>query len=527
MSQAAAAANSYDEFPYPSEPQPHAHPDRLATIARLFGMRPQAIDCCRVLELGCGTGGNLIPMAERHPGSSFVGIDYSLSQIEAGREAVRALELENIELRHLDILAAGGQLGEYDYIICHGVYSWVTPELQQKLLDLCQACLAPQGVAYISYNAYPAWHLRSVVRELALNGISLSERPPERVRQLRRALTFLGGALNDETTPYAKFMKDDFEFVFGQPDNYLFHEYFEDENNPLYFYQFAERAAAHKLQYLGDAILPTMFPANLGLAAERNMAPFSTDVISAEQHMDALRSRSFRQTLLCHDGVALKRHLGLASLEGLYLAGELRPENPLPNLKSSASERFIAPSGATVGSPAPAVKAALQHLSSIWPRSVSLEELVAGAAALLGTQGVPATISALDRQSLGDNLVQCLVAGLVEARSAPDSFVTTVSERPCTSRIARVQARTSGQVNNRRHEVVALDDVSQNTLAQLDGQRDRAELLRILRESMESGRLSIFKDGVPVGRAEVADGILEQALEQCLSKLAAKALLIA
>ncbi len=527
MSQAAPKANTYDEIPYPSEPLPYAHPDRLATIARLFGMQPQAIDRCRVLELGCGTGGNLIPMAERHPGSSFVGVDYSLNQVVAGREAIQSLGLENIELKHLNILDASGELGTYDYIICHGVYSWVPPVLQEKVLHLCKACLAPQGVAYVSYNAYPAWHLRSIVRELALSGSSPDERPAERVRKLRRALTFLGGALGDETTPYAKYMRDDFEFIFHQRDNYLFHEYFEDENSPLYFYEFAERATRHGLLYVGDAILSTWFPANLGPVAEKNLAPFSTDVISAEQHMDALRSRSFRQTILCHADVPLQRHLGLASLEGLYLAGELRPENATPDLKSQKSERFLIPSGTTVGSPAPVVKAALHHLSQSWPRAMSLDELLAGAAALLGSEGAPATISAMDRQSLGDNLVQCLVAGLVEARSAPDSFVTTVSERPCTSLLARTQARTGPQVNNRRHEVVNLDDVLQNTLAHLDGQRDRAELLRILRDSMESGRLSVFKDGVPVGRVDVADEILELALEQCLSKLAARALLIA
>ena len=315
MSQAAATINTYDEIPYPSEPVPQTHPDRLATIARLFGIRPQAIDCCRVLELGCGTGGNLIPMAERHPGSSFVGVDYSLNQVVAGREAIRALGLENIELTHLDILHAGVELGTYDYIICHGVYSWVSAELQEKVLDLCKACLAPQGVAYVSYNAYPAWHLRSIVRELAWNGISRDERPAERVGQLRRALTFLGGALADENTPYAKFMRDDFEFVLNQPNNYLFHEYFEEENDPLYFHEFAARATRHGLLYVGDAVLQTMFPANLGSVAEKNMAPFSSDVISAEQHMDALRSRSFRQTLLCHAGVPLKRHLGPASLD--------------------------------------------------------------------------------------------------------------------------------------------------------------------------------------------------------------------
>ena len=65
---------SYDEIPYESYPFAQSHPDRLATLATLFGMKPQPIDDCRVLELGCASGGNLIPMAACLPGSKFVGI---------------------------------------------------------------------------------------------------------------------------------------------------------------------------------------------------------------------------------------------------------------------------------------------------------------------------------------------------------------------------------------------------------------------------------------------------------------------
>jgi tRNA G46 methylase TrmB len=66
---------AYDEVLYPSYTHNQTHPDRLATIATLFGLTPAPVERCRVLELGCGNGSNLVPMAYGLPGSEFVGID--------------------------------------------------------------------------------------------------------------------------------------------------------------------------------------------------------------------------------------------------------------------------------------------------------------------------------------------------------------------------------------------------------------------------------------------------------------------
>src|SRR5262245_55593060 len=94
---------SYDLVPYLSTPYPQSHPDRLATIAALAGLRPVPVVSSRVLELGCAAGGNLIPMAVALPGASFVGIDLSSKQVEEGRKIVADLGLKNIELQHKDI----------------------------------------------------------------------------------------------------------------------------------------------------------------------------------------------------------------------------------------------------------------------------------------------------------------------------------------------------------------------------------------------------------------------------------------
>src|SRR5215831_9257249 len=108
-------------------------------------MNPAPLDRCRVLELGCGDGGNLIPMAYRLPGSEFVGLDRGERGIEAGRAMARAARVSNIDLRCLDILDTGSELGKFDYIIAHGVYSWVPELVQERLLAICRTHLNPQG----------------------------------------------------------------------------------------------------------------------------------------------------------------------------------------------------------------------------------------------------------------------------------------------------------------------------------------------------------------------------------------------
>src|SRR5712692_4297077 len=146
---------TYDEIPYPNLSHVQSHPDALATLATLLGLAPAPIDRCRVLEIGCATGGNLIPMALSLPGSSFLGIDSSARQIEMGQAAVAAVGLGNVQLRQMDIRQVTPELGEFDYIIAHGVFSWVPKDVRDQLLTICKQNLAPNGVAFVSYNVYP------------------------------------------------------------------------------------------------------------------------------------------------------------------------------------------------------------------------------------------------------------------------------------------------------------------------------------------------------------------------------------
>ena len=133
------AASSYDEVPYQSDPLIETHPDSLATAATLLGMTPAPVDQCRVLELGCAVGGNLIPMAAAQPESQFLGIDISSRQVAAGQALINATGLGKIKLECADILDLDESIGQFDYIICHGVYNWVPRPAQRKILQTCRA----------------------------------------------------------------------------------------------------------------------------------------------------------------------------------------------------------------------------------------------------------------------------------------------------------------------------------------------------------------------------------------------------
>ena len=120
----------------------------------------------RVLELGCADGGNLIPMAWYLPKARFLGVDRAAGSLATGRAIADRLALSNLELRQADIADLDpASLGLFDYILIHGVWSCVPFAIQEQILRLCGACLAPQGIAYVSYNTLPGWHPRSMVRD--------------------------------------------------------------------------------------------------------------------------------------------------------------------------------------------------------------------------------------------------------------------------------------------------------------------------------------------------------------------------
>jgi SAM-dependent methyltransferase len=496
---------SYDEVPYDSRPLPQTHPGHLAAVATLFGLRPPDPRHCRVLELGCASGGNLIPMALTLPGSTFVGIDQSARQIAEGQRLVTALGLGNVELKHQDILDVGDDFGLFDYIVCHGVYSWVPAPVQDKILTICARNLGPQGVAYVSYNTYPGWHLNHAVRDL-LAYYAQRYPLPGRAAQGRALVEFLARAAPKPDGAYARLLAEKRD-LFGQvPDSYLLHDYLEEVNEPVYFHEFIGRAAAKGLDYLAEAEVATMVPDRFAPEGAGTVRPPPSNVIESEQYADFVRGRSFRQTLLCHRGRAPAQVPVPGSLAGLHVASPFRPVPPGPDSHTSASTAFHDPRGRTFSANDPLLRAALVCLAESWPRALPFEALWAGARARLG----PAGDSGHNARSLETHLLRLYSWGLVELHACASAFVAATGERPAASPLARLQAEAAAVVTNLRHGLVPLDEQERLVLRLLDGRRDRAALLTA---QTSDGTVSLANDA--------------GALDRVLRGLAGKALLVA
>jgi methyltransferase-like protein/cyclopropane fatty-acyl-phospholipid synthase-like methyltransferase len=519
--------SSYDELPYESRPFPQSHPDRLATLGRLFGMSPAPVTRCRVLELGCASGGNLIPMAYHLPGSEFVGIDLSGRQVAMGHEAIEDLGLKNIRIEHASVMHVDSSWGLFDYIICHGVYSWVTDEVQDKILTIASENLAPQGIAYVSYNTYPGWHMREMIRHMMLYHSNQFQQTQERIDQARALVDFLAESVPAEDDPYGLLLQTELDNIRRSTDSYLFHDHMEVVNAPVYFYQFAERADRHGLQYLSEANFATVLTSGFPDEVAETLDRISDDVIRNEQYMDFVRNRMFRQTLLCRKGISLKRGLGGEDVSGLLVASEARPDTEQVDLAPGVKHSFEAPGGLPVQTEFPLTKAALVVLWEHWPRAIDMNTLFQEANRRLSNppDHRKAQIQK-SRRVLADDLLHCYAANAVEFHTWQADFVIEVSDRPRASRLASYMAGKEQFAVNQRHLGVHLDPVALELVSLLDGTRDRASLIKHLSELVEKGMLVVNEKGDSSEGAEKAKADLSEAVEEGLPKLAANALLV-
>ncbi|HMB91657.1 MAG TPA: class I SAM-dependent methyltransferase, partial [Rhodothermales bacterium] len=361
----APAATAYDEMLYPNRAFPQTHPERLATIATLYGLHPAPPTQCRVLEIGCGHGWNVFPMAYDLPESEFLGFDIAARPIALGTEDAKTLGLDNLRLEQRDILDDNADLGCFDYIIAHGVYTWTPPAVRDRVLMLCHKHLAPQGVAYISYVVYPGGYMTQMTREMMQFHMQHFEGAHNQVRQARAMLKLLVDA-QVEDSPYRMLLEHAYQRVSVYPDEYLYHDDLSTSRDPCYFHQFADHARRHQLQYLSEAVyfenFQPLFPPHVKAALDS----LGDNLTLREQYLDFLHGRNFRQSLLCHQEAEIVREDQRAALNGMYLAAPARALE-----KVGAMQRFKGLSGSFAETDALLDQAALEHLGAQWPAFVA------------------------------------------------------------------------------------------------------------------------------------------------------------
>jgi SAM-dependent methyltransferase len=387
-------------------------------------------------------------MAYSLPGSRFLGIDTAAEPIAAGQRAIAELGLGNIDLIAIDLRDIGPEAGAFDYIAAHGLYSWVPPEVRECLLSLCSQRLAPQGVAFISYNALPGRHVRLMLREMMLHHTRDLAGARERIDRARAFLKLLGES-RMVSRPWQPMVDDEIERLLAGNPAWLFHDDLASINDSFYFRDFAAAAARHGLQYLGDAEPHLMFDPRGVLAW------LDDDVIEREQYLDFLYFRRLRQTLLCRDGVALQRPARPEQMDGFFFSSPARPSDGqiegLNSVRITAAHEAVTRVTAAMG--------------AVYPLPVGFDELVPYAGG---------------REVLRQILFTLIGTGFAEFHVHDFPCEENVSEKPRATRLVRWQAERVALVTCAGHGAVQLDDVGRALLRLLDGTRDFETIARDL-----------------------------------------------
>lgn len=468
-----APRTSYDDFPYESVPLRQTHPDHLATVAALFGFAAADVGHARVLEIGCASGGNLIPLAASYPEASFVGIDLSPVQVARGVAEIEALGLRNVRLLPMDLMAFGKAHGEFDYVIAHGIYSWVPAPVQDRILALCAEQLTEQGIAFVSYNTLPGWRMLAIVREAMLYRTRGIDDPRAKLAQARATLDFLADAMPDKESAYGRLLRLAAEHIRHKPDYYVLHEYLEPANDAVYFEQFVERAVARGLRYLGDSDIRTMLSIGLPAGVDATLNRIAPGLMRREQFLDFLKSRSFRQSLLVREGATLDRKLSPSRIMMLRIAAPVQPDSLPDDLASDRTETFRLSDGRAVEASHRILKAALAILAGQWPRAMAFDQLHEEAAARAGPRVLDASG---ERDLLAAEILRLHLAGAAELHRAAPPFVLTAGSRPEASALVRRDAARGAPSANLRHEPVVLPEAERALLSLLDGSRTRPEI---------------------------------------------------
>ena len=294
----------YSELGYKSMPFPYTTPATLEAYAALVGGSAPNPKTARVLELGATYGGNIISQALFNPDATFVGIELSQEQVEKGNEVIANAGLTNVSLIQSDIASIGSEIGTFDYIIAHGVYSWVDDGVKEALLRLIDEHLAEDGIAYISYNTYPGWHTMDEVRQLMM----FSNRDKAQFNHKEKVLhgKTVGSIVGSQILKYDNLKERNSKFlgalrsVMQKDEYYVGHDHLEPNNDPVYFYQFNDHLGAHKLAYLCDADLTLSMVRSFDADIADTLDKLAlNDHVAQEQYLDFMLDTTFRKSIIC------------------------------------------------------------------------------------------------------------------------------------------------------------------------------------------------------------------------------------
>jgi methyltransferase-like protein/cyclopropane fatty-acyl-phospholipid synthase-like methyltransferase len=517
--------NSYDEVPYVSHPYAATSPYHLHTIGTLFGMNPPKIETARILELGCAAGGNLIPHAINFPKANFLGVDLSKVQIDEANKHVAALSLKNIEFRHCSITDIDESFGKFDYIICHGVISWVPKLVQDKILEVSNKNLSENGIAYISYNTLPGWNMIRTIRDMMLYHSSMFPNVQDKLSQSRLLLDFVKDSLEGSNSPYAQVLTNEASLLAKQNDHYLRHDHLEENNVQYYFHDFMNEAQKNDLRYLADSMVSTMYIGNMPPKVVDKLKEVN-DIVRTEQYMDYITNRRFRSTLLCHSSVNLNRIINNEDITKFNMMFNIVPEKPITSidLNSLESEKFFYNGNKdnSLSSSSPYMKAILYTFSEHVGNPMSFDQIITDANRKLHGN----KLDELNAELLA-NAVKLVLQGYITITTQTSRGEVKL-DKPKASKLVIYQVTHTSNtwVTNLRHEAIAINLFEKYALQYMDGKNDKKSIIELIIKHVDSGEIVLSREDKKIEEHNEMRKEFEAILEPTLVKFVANAILV-
>ena len=510
----ARTGQQYDAIPYTSLPVALQQPANLCAVARLFGLAASPAPRARVLEIGCASGGHLIPIAAIHPECRCVGVDVSPVQVADGQARIARLGLANISLSARSFTDLGDADGSFDYVICHGVYSWIAQELRDALFRVCRERLNPDGVAVISYNVLPGWRMLQVVRDSILlhaGGPFTYEDRIARTRQLFEQMSQVAEAGGT----YGSLWRREAQRLVKNPNSYLAHELFEENNVPVTFTAFVNTASAQGLGYLSEAQVAANIPEAAGAAAGKAARELGGGkLLAVEQYLDIVTGRTFRRSLLVHaDRMQhADRSLTAERADELHFIAPLR----LKIVPAAGAGAWTISDGESLEMEIadPVSAAATERLIARLPQSSSIDDLA--------PKG-----SATERKLIRSLMMQLVCAGVIDVSSEPVRCAIAAAERPKAWRIAASDAAAGMEFTaTLRYGSFRITPQARLVLPLADGTRNREELAAAAYQSMLDNDVRIADAGKPITDPQRLMAICRKTVESQLEILAQVGLLV-
>lgn len=518
-----AQADGRESVPYESFSFPETHAAHLYVVAKLFDLSPKPAQESKILEIGCAQGCNLIAQALLYPNARFVGIDLSRAHIDQANKAKQELDLTNIGFRLCDVAdlttRMRKQRGTFDYIICHGVLSWLPPPAQDDLFAACRDMLTDNGIAVFGYNTLPGWnHVRSL-REMMLYHSERFDETAQKIAQSKALLHFLSENVGDESH-YKDTIDEEIRLLEGVNSSFLLHDHLEAENHQFYLHEFVHKAQDFGLAYVGDSSLTAMYLGNMPQAVREKLHALD-DLVTQEQYMDFLTNRRFRDSIVTKTTDKPKRALKAESIFDFYVSAHFIRDRDASKDGAAVFAHKTARTTFTVNNPQ-AAEVFIQLCEYI-SHPVKLGDLIQKICA----QNNISTSDPL-KKTIQEYGLELALRGFLSLHADPDDHISEISEKPRAFPLARYQARQPqcAACVNAAGETIPLDIASRTLLPLLDGAHNTDRLVQEICDKAQKGELTFKQDDSLLDDSKVIEKIALQLVQTQLRYLADNKFLI-